>query len=83
VMKNIEVLMKPLIENKTIHKFWRGSIKTLERCVEKTETDYMVDNIPFPQSSKIIDTIQCSLSFQTLSHLFSTVDHFFPTYQSK
>jgi len=48
--------------------------------VKNTETDYMADNmkqsIPFPQSSKIIDSIRCSLSFQTLSHLFFTLDYF-------
>src|SRR2546429_271581 len=52
---NIELLMKPLIEKGIIYKFRKGPIKTLERCIEKTENDYMKKNIKFPQSLKLLD----------------------------
>jgi hypothetical protein len=76
VMLNIESMMKPLIEKGIIYKFRKGPIKTLERCIEKTENDYMKENIKFPQSSKLLDTIRCSISFQTLNNLFITLDYF-------
>jgi hypothetical protein len=77
VMLNIELLMKPLIEKKIIYKFFKAPIKTLERCIEKTETDYMNNkNIEFPQSSKLLDIIRCSISFENLNNLFSTLDYF-------
>src|SRR5215510_1075786 len=76
VMLNIESIMKPLIENKIIYKFRKGPIKTIERCIEKTETDYMNQNISFPQSSKLLDTIRCSISFQSLKNLFYTANYF-------
>jgi len=46
----------------------------MSRCQEKTETDYM--NELFPQSSKLLDTIRCSISFTTLSNLFKTLNYF-------
>ena len=45
----------------------------LERCIEKTEIDYFKDE--FPQSSRLLDIIRCSLHFTTLKNLFVTLDH--------
>ena len=56
-----------------INEFRSAPIKKLERCIEKTETDYM--NESFPQSSKLIDIIRCSLSFSSLNNLLKTINH--------
>ena len=40
IMLNIELLLKPLIQKKIIYKFRKGPIKTIQRCIEKTENDY-------------------------------------------
>ena len=64
VMFKIKKIIQPLIDSKVINEFRSAPIKKLERCIEKTETDYM--NESFPQSSKLIDIIRCSLSFSSL-----------------
>ena len=62
-------------KEKVIEDFIPAPIKKLERCIEKTEIDYM--NEKFPQSSRLLDIIRCSMYFKNLKNLFITLNHIY------
>ena len=54
-------------QSDTPNTFRAGPVKTIKRCIAKSETEYA--NVKWPTSAKVIDVIRCSLTFEQIEDL--------------
>ena len=55
-------------------KFNNAPVKTLDRCIVKSSTDYA--NGKFPRSAQILDYVRCSIVFDSVSDMYQCINKF-------
>lgn len=73
--------IKQMMENVNGCKVQRGPLKTIERCLIKTETDYA--QCEFPKTAKVLDIVRCSIKFDKSKDLLNGLQHIIDTIESQ